>query len=441
MRGRRFRAECAITVIALTLATGALIAACGDSSSKSPRSTAAGDSTTTGAATVPPCVANVDQVIAAKLPASAETAKLPADLVAKLDAAAQTALKQDATPGAVVGVRSPQGTWIKAYGLSDMDTAATMEAGVHTRIGSITKTFTGTVLLQLAEDGKLSLDDPIEKYVSGVPRGERITLRSLSDMTSGVASYTFSESWQKRFFSDPESTFTPDQLIDYGIAEAPVSKPGEYDYSNTNLILLGKVIEKVTGRPAFEVIEQRIIRPLGLANTSWPGDTTTLPKPFASGYTLQGPDATPRKPDNATHWNPSWAWTAGALVSNIDDLLTYGRALGTGQGLLGPRAQAERLRSFPASTDYAYGLSMGCADGWVGHTGELPGYNTSVYYDTATDTTVVNQTNSDIASGDCSGSPTLADNPSNPVCSNPSTRIEVALSEALGHKLVTPPQR
>lgn len=84
---------------------------------------------------------------------------------------------------------------------------------------------------------------------------------------------------------------------------------------------------------------------------------------------------------------------------------------------------------------------MGCVDGWVGHTGELPGYNTSVYYDTATDTTVVNQTNSDIASGDCAQSPTLADNPSAPVCSNPSTRIEVALSKALGHELVTPPQR
>jgi D-alanyl-D-alanine carboxypeptidase len=423
----------ASVALALTLGIAALLAACGGSgSSPTSRSSTAG---------VPPCVANVDRVIAAELPASAASAQLPAELVAKLDVAVRAALKEDATPGAVVGVRSPAGTWVKAYGLSDTHAGTTMQAGVHTRIGSVTKTFTGTVLLQLAQDGELSLDDPIEKYVPGVPGGDRITLRSLSDMTSGVASYTFSEAWQRRFFGDPENTsFTPDELIAYGIAAAPVSKRGEYNYSNTNTILLGKVIEKVTGRPVFEVIKQRIIEPLGLAGTSWPGDTTTLPKPFARGYTLQGKDATPRKPDDATHWNPSWAWTAGALVSTVGDLLTYGRALGTGQGLLGPRAQTERLTSFPASTDYAYGLSMGCVDGWVGHTGELPGYNTSVYYDTATDTTVVNQTNSDIASGNCSGSPTLADNPKRPVCSNPSTRIEVALSEALGHTLVTPPQ-
>ncbi len=428
--------------MALALACGSLFAACGGSSSTATSDSTSTTTSTSASAGVPPCVADVDGVIARRLPASATTQEMPAELVAKLDAAVLTALKEDATPGAVVGVRSPKGTWIKAYGVSDKDAGTKMRADVHTRIGSVTKTFTGTVLLQLAAEGRLSLDDPIDRYVPGVPAGDRVTLRSLSSMTSGVASYTFNPKWQKRFFDDPENAvFTPDELIAYGIASKPVSKRGEYDYSNTNTILLGEVIEKVTGKPAFENIEQRIIEPLGLSGTSWPGPTTTLPKPFARGYTLQGENATPREPDDATRWNPSWAWTAGALVSTIDDLLTYGRALGTGQGLLQPREQRERLTSFPPSTDYVYGLSMGCVDGWVGHTGELPGYNTSVYYDTATDTTVVNLTNSDIASGNCSGSPTLADNPSKPVCSNPSTRIEVALTEALGHKLVTPPQR
>lgn len=417
--------------IALTLAGTVIIAACGGASP--------GGTTTTGSTAAPPCVKDVDKVIAAKLPASAETTELPAELVAKLDAAVKSAMEHDAAPGAVVGVRSPEGTWIKAYGLSDADTKAPMEAGMHTRIGSITKTFTGTVLLQLAEEGELSLDDPIDKYVPGVPGGDRITLRLLSNMTSGVASYSVNKAWEKSFFTDPEKTFTPDELIEYGVADSPIFKPGaEYNYSNTNLILLGKVIEKVTGQDAFDVIEQRIIKPLGLTHTSWPGDTGTLPKPYANGYTLQGLDADPKKPTNATHWNPSWAWTAGGLVSTIDDLLTYGRALGTGQGLLDEREQAERLTSFPASTEYAYGLSMGCVDGWVGHTGELPGYNTSVYYDTTTDTIVVVQATSDIYSGDCSESPTLAHNVTDMPCSDPSTRIEVALSEALGHKF-TPP--
>jgi D-alanyl-D-alanine carboxypeptidase len=123
----------------------------------------------------------------------------------------------------------------------------------------------------------------------------------------------------------------------------------------------------------------------------------------------------------------------------MDDLLTYGRALGTGQGLVDAATQAERLRSFPGAA--GYGIAIGCADGWVGHTGELPGYNTSVFYDTTSDTTVVVQANSDIASGSCPDSPTLADDARQSVCSSPATRVFVGLSTALGHTFTPPPQR
>ena len=122
----------------------------------------------------------------------------------------------------------------------------------------------------------------------------------------------------------------------------------------------------------------------------------------------------------------------------MDDLLTYGRALGTGQGLVDAATQAERLRSFPGSA--GYGIAMGCANGWVGHTGELPGYNTSVFYDTTSDTTVIVQANSDIASGSCPDSPTLTDDPHQSVCSSPATRVFVGLSIALGHPFTPPPQ-
>ena len=120
-------------------------------------------------------------------------------------------------------------------------------------------------------------------------------------------------------------------------------------------------------------------------------------------------------------------------------LAIYGRALGTGQGLLGHLAQAERLRSFPRPA--GYGIAMGCIDGWVGHTGELPGYNTSVFYDTTTDATVVVQANSDMASGDCPESPVPTDDPRDAVCSSPATRIFVALSTALGHTFTPLPQK
>jgi D-alanyl-D-alanine carboxypeptidase len=416
--------------------------ACGSSATPTASSTSAGTSppgTIATGVSLPPstCVSDVDKVIATQPTPQSTTAQLPSDLVSKLDDAAQSSFKQAAAPGAIVGVRTPQGTWINAYGEADPSTHAPMAPGMHTRIGSVTKTFTGTLILQLAEQGKLRLSDTIDQYVPGIPNGNRITLQMLADMTSGVASYTKSTAFTDVYFAKPETVFTPDQLVQIGVAKSPVFEPGaEFDYSNTNTVLLGQVIEKVTGQPIDQVMQQLILGPLKLANTSWPGTSTDMPSPYAQGFTLQGDAATPQNPSNATNWNPAWGWTAGELISNIDDLLTYDRALGTGQGLLQPATQAERLRSFPGAA--GYGIAMGCVDGWVGHTGELPGYNTSVYYDTTTDTSVVVQTNSDIPSGNCTQSPTLVDDPGEAVCSSPATRMFVALTAALGHPFPAP---
>jgi len=181
-----------------------------------------------------------------------------------------------------------------------------------------------------------------------------------------------------------------------------------------------------------------VFAPLRLANTSWPGESAEMPVPYAQGFTLQGDYTKPDAPSKATNWNPAWGWTAGEIISNMDDLLTYGRALGTGQGLLSPASQAERLTSFPEPA--GYGIAVGCIAGWVGHTGELPGYNTTVFYDTTSDTTVVVQANSDIASGKCRESPVLTDDPRDAVCSSPATRIFAALSIALGHTFTPLPQ-
>ena len=384
------------------------------------------------------CVVDVPAVISRAAAPGAATASLPDDLVAKLDAAAAKGFAQAATPGAVVAVRTGEGTWMTALGDADPDAGTPMEPGVHTRIGSVTKTFTGTLLMQLVEQGSLSLDDPIEDYVPGVPNGDRITLRQLADMTSGVASYTRSTAFTDVYFARPETVFTPERLLEVGVAESPLFEPGaQFDYSNTNTVLLGMVIEKVTERPVEDVLEEQILEPLGMANTLWPGDSTEMPEPFAQGFTLQGDYATPDEPSNATHWNPAWGWTAGQLISNVDDLLVYGRALGTGQGLLNEKSQTERLTSFPGQA--GYGIAMGCVDGWVGHTGELPGYNTSLYYDTTTDTTIVVQANSDIPSGDCAEDVmTLTGNTTDLPCSSPATRIFLSLTEALDHPFVMP---
>jgi D-alanyl-D-alanine carboxypeptidase len=386
------------------------------------------------------CIGDIRQVVARTATPMMMKATLPKDLTAKVDAAAQASFAKAFTPGAVVGLRTPEGTWTAAYGMADPKASRPMTVAMHTRIGSVTKTFTGTVVMRLSQDHKLSLDDPIEKYVSGVPNGNSITLRQLANMTSGVASYTRSAKFTDTYFAKPETVFTPDQLLKVGIAASPLFPPGaQFDYSNTNTILLGMVIEKVTGKPVAEAFDAMVFKPLKLLNTSWPGQSTKMPEPYAEGFTLQGNFAKPDAPSNATFWNPAWGWTAGELISNMDDLLTYGRALGTGQGLLNPDTQEERLKSIPGAA--GYGIAIGCIDGWVGHTGELPGYNTAVYYHAASDITVAVQTNSDIASGDCAESPTLANDPRDSVCSSPATRIFAAITEALGHKFTPIPAR
>ena len=408
-------------------------------SGSTPGGTAPGGTTPGTAVSTGACVTDIEGVIATEPTPESTTAPLPAELVSKLDTAASTSFAQAAAPGAIVGVRTPEGTWTAAYGEADPDAGTPMGVGMHTRIGSVTKTYTGTALLQLVQDGKVSLDDTIDQYVEGVPNGDQVTLRMLANMTSGVASYTLSTTFTDEFFAHPETIFTPEQLLEVGLGESPLFEPGEkFNYSNTNTILLGMVIEEVTGKPVEEVFTEGILQPLGLTSTSFPGDDPEMPAPYAQGFTLQGDTATPDAPTNATNWNPSWMWTAGEIISTMDDQLTYGRALGTGQGLLDPEVQAERL-SFPDGN--GYGLAVGCINGWVGHTGEVPGYNTTVYYDTTSDTTVVVQVNSDIASGDCPESPTLTDDPRTEVCSSPATRMFVALSGALGNEFTPNPSQ
>lgn len=367
-------------------------------------------------------------------------APLAAPLVKTLDEAATAALMQTASSGAVVAVQGPQGRWVESYGVADPATQKPMDSGMFQRIGSVSKTFAGTLVLQLAESERLDLEDTIGQFVPGVPNGDKVTLRMLLNMTSGIASYTFDENFTEQLFADPLKTWTPGQLIDIGLALPALFEPGaEFNYSNTNTLLLGKVIEKATGQPYVQVLNEKIIGPLKLGGTSMPGTTDPFPLPHAEGFTRQGTAEHEMKPVNATSWNPTWAWTAGQIVSTVDDLLVYGRALGTGQGLLKADTQVERLSSVPGSA--GYGLALGCIDGWVGHTGELPGYNTSVFYNTATDTTVVVMANSDIPSGACAESKTLSGNTGTLPCMDPAVRIFNSVSLALGHEFVPNPKK
>jgi D-alanyl-D-alanine carboxypeptidase len=370
---------------------------------------------------------------------------------ADLDAALKKSFKESDAPGVVAAVQTPEYTWVRALGVADRASGEPMTPEVHHRIGSVTKTFTATLLLKAADKGLLSLDDTIDQYVKGVPNGNEITLRQMADMTSGIASYTEDEQWVKEWLSDPTRVWKPEELARIGIKESPLFAPGSgWAYSNTNYVLLGLVLEQVTGKPIGDLYRQQIIEPLGLENTSFPESSdSSIPEPHAQGYTLQG-RSSGGKPINATDWSPSEAWTAGQMISTVDDLLVYGRALGTGKGLLSPEQQSQRLDSFvsdvpplnqpPLKGDLAYGIGLGKDHGWIGHNAEIPGYNTYLFYHPELDAVVAVEVNSDIASGDCPKDlPTLRGGPQGITCDLPADRIFRALAEALGKPAPSPP--
>src|SRR5829696_6818696 len=146
---------------------------------------------------------------------------------ADLDAALKRSFEESDAPGVVAAVRSPEYTWVRALGVADRASKEPMTPDVRHRIGSVTKTFTATLLLQAADEGLLSLDDKIDRYVKGVPNGDEITLGQMADMTSGVASYTEDEQWVKEWSSDPERVWKPEELAQAGIEDSPLFDPGK----------------------------------------------------------------------------------------------------------------------------------------------------------------------------------------------------------------------
>ncbi|MFB2596187.1 serine hydrolase domain-containing protein [Herbiconiux sp. P17] len=413
-------------------AVALLVAGCSSSPAQS--------TTTTPPATAEPaaaadatCVVDPSEVVARTQPLP--TTPMPDSLASTLDSAAQSGFDTAAAPGAIVAVQSPEGLFLKAYGEADPTTGAPMTTDMFQRIGSLSKTFTGTLLMQLVADGQVSLDDPVSEYLDGVPRGDAITLQMLADMTAGLASYTKDDGFQKIMFDDPHLVHDADETLAFAFTLPASFDPGEgYEYSNTDTLVLGKVIEKVTGKPFSTVLQENILTPLGLTHTSFPDGSADFPSPHPQGYTLQGNDSDPANPTDATDWNPSWGWAAGEMISSASDLLTFGRAVATGDGLVPADSQIVRLESFQPA-EAGYGIGWGCQSGWVGHGGELPGFNTQMFYDTNSDTTVITMVNSDIASGDCE-SDVLDDNPTDLPCSSPAKRILTSVTEALGNPFV-----
>lgn len=326
--------------------------------------------------------------------------------VARLDRAVTSSMGANWAPGAIVGVWSGDRAWTATRGVTRRGGGTRPTLAFHTRIGSVTKTFTGTLILQLADEGKLNLDDTIDRWFPTFPNAHAITVRELGTMASGIASYTLDPAIAGRYLASPTAAWTSTQLIDAAATLPPVFAPGDgFQYSNSNFVMLGEIVERVTGQSFATALRERILRPLGLAHTSYPSGTA-VPARTLDGYTTQG--SADGDVLDATRWNPSFAGAAGQMISTLGDLHVWTRSLGRGT-LLKPATQRLRLRPNPHSEGggRSYDFAIGTDHGWLAHDGALPGYNSQIAYFPKRDVTVVVLTNADLAGADGTAAPAI----------------------------------
>ncbi|MEV6783126.1 serine hydrolase domain-containing protein [Streptomyces sp. NPDC051098] len=297
---------------------------------------------------------------------------------------------RDGAPGVVVEARDRHGRWSGTAGTGDLRSGRERSPQDRYRVGSITKTFVATVLLQLEAEGRLSLDDTVERWLPGVVHGNghdgsRITLRQLLNHTSGTASYTRDETFVEQvlrdgFFEHRYDTWAPRQLVDIALRHPPDFAPGtDWKYSNTNYVLAGMIVEKVTGRSYAEEIERRILRPLRLHATSVPGTDPRPPRPGSRAYSRLSDDPAASVHD-VSAVNPSMAGAAGEMISDSADLQRFYRTLLKG-GLLPPRQLKEMTTTVamdPRRPGRRYGLGLmrlelSCGTAVWGHRGDVLG--------------------------------------------------------------------
>lgn len=324
---------------------------------------------------------------------SLQTLAYPADkgdLTRQLDAMLRSSVGKDAPGASVLVARDDEVIYRGAYGKANLDLGVALTPQHVFRIGSITKTFTAAAIVRLSATHQLSLDDSLSKYLPDFPNGAHITLAQLLSHTSGV-----SDNWD----ADPTKPLDTPALVKRIAAKAPDFEPGAaWAYSNSGYILLGAVLEKVTGKPWAEAIHDLLTAPIGLNHTAFHDDDAIVPG-LVSGYS-QNEDG---KVVQATYVTISGPGAAGALVSTTDDLFRWMRALVTDHAL---PAGLYQIMSSPKSTahgdpvPYGYGLMLGTVRGQpvVEHNGGIEGFASQLTYFPTQHVTVVVLTNTDAGS-------------------------------------------
>ena len=339
----------------------------------------------------------------------------PLDPVA-LQGVVEATAKELLLPGAVVLLRTPQGDFTFGYGATELGGKTAPRADTHFRAASNTKTMTAATIVLLAQDGKLRFDDPIGKYIDGVPNGQIITIRELLTMRSGLYNYTAAPELAESLETNPTKAWAPQELLAMAFKRPAAFAPGkEYDYCNTNYIVLGLVAEKLEGAPLAKIFQERLLGPRGLTHTLLPADTSsTLPVPYSHGYIYGGPSyalvdapypadlqaaakAGTLKPDDVTEENPSYALAAGGAISTAEDLAAWIGALVGGE-VFDADHQRQWLDSLepvdpgkPEGQKYGFGITMISfgPNKLYFHGGEMPGYNSFMGHDPVNDVTLV----------------------------------------------------
>jgi D-alanyl-D-alanine carboxypeptidase len=286
------------------------------------------------------------------------------------------------SPGVIALVNDGHGVELHAAGVADTETGRALRPTDRFRAGSNTKTFVSTVALQLVAEGKLSLDDTLERWVPGIlPNGDEVNLRQLLNMTAGVPDYV--PGLMVTMLGDPEKLsrpYSPRELIAMVAGKRPESAPGgAFHYSSTNTILAGLIIERATGHSIRHEVEQRIFEPVGMRHTTYPGATSAIRGAHSRGYGLADGHLL-----DVTAFNASAGGAAGGAISTASDMARFWRAL-LGGKLLDPAQLAAMKTTVPIGGNYpgSYGLGLmkfgtECGTMW-GNGGDLPGFSSEFF--------------------------------------------------------------
>jgi D-alanyl-D-alanine carboxypeptidase len=323
-----------------------------------------------------------------------------------LQGALKEASEAQRVPGALVLIRTPKEQVVIPFGTTELDKKNSPRATDFFRIGSNTKSMISAVIVQLAQEKKLNLEDPVSKYIPKVPNGDKITLSMLLKNRSGLYNYLQSPKLAIEFDKNPLKDWKPEELLQLSFEHPPAKPDVEFDYCNTNFILLGMIAEKLEKKSMPVIFKERLFTPLGMHHTYLPTSAeTNMQEPFAHGYAYGGsahvfthvpysPEFKRNvlknqvKPVDYTNQSPSWSWASGGVVSNAEDMAIWIEALS--EGKLFKQPYLEKWKKSPEPIDpknpavtYGFGFMTFVKDTQFiyFHSGELPGFNSYMLYD------------------------------------------------------------